>query len=139
MLHQYRPSYIHRLGSVCLHHLGEALIGRNAYRNKQSGPSKTQATLQKEERSNLVMLLVSTARSTYILFRLLVEGLLASERAEVIRLPVVFGRAGGSVGINIHVAYRVMYGGCHKLVSVSFLELCNQKTSSVRAVLLLLI
>lgn len=64
MLNEYRPSYIHRLGSVCLRHLGEAPIGIIAYRKKQSGLSKTQATLQKEERSNLVMVLVFTARST---------------------------------------------------------------------------
>ena len=74
----------------CIRHLGEAPIGIIAYRNKQSGLSKTQATLQKEERTNLVMVLVFTARSTYILFGLLIKGFLAAQRAKVVGLSFVF-------------------------------------------------
>lgn len=54
-----------------------------------------------------------------ILFRLLVEGFLAAERAEVVSLPVVLGLACRGCGIDIHVADGVMHSGCHKSVSFS--------------------
>jgi hypothetical protein len=40
ILNLYCPNYIHRLGSVCVRHLGEAPIGRIAYWNKKNGLSK---------------------------------------------------------------------------------------------------
>lgn len=61
-------SRTHRLGSVCLRHLGEAPIGRIAYRNKQN----------EDERSDLVMMSV-LASLAKIFFRLLIESLLTTE------------------------------------------------------------
>jgi hypothetical protein len=58
-------------------------------------------------------MVVSVFVVSKILFRLLFESLLASERAKVIGLPVVFGLASGGGGINIHAAYGVMYGCYH--------------------------
>ena len=55
-----------------------------------------------------------------VFLRLLVECLLASERAEVIGLPVIFRRASGGGGIDIHVADGIVYSGCHNLVSFIF-------------------
>ena len=70
----------------------------------------------------LMFLLISFAE---ILFRLLVERLLATKRTEVIGLSLVFGRACGGGGINVHVTDGVVDGGGHKLVSLSLFELCN--------------
>ncbi|MDP1714924.1 MAG: hypothetical protein Q8L41_09275 [Anaerolineales bacterium] len=39
-----------------------------------------------------------------IFFRVLVKSLLATERAEIIGLPVVFGLASGGRGVNVHAA-----------------------------------
>jgi hypothetical protein len=50
-----------------------------------------------------------------IFLRILVEGLLATERAEVISLPFVFGCASRCGRVNIHMADGVMYGSCHTL------------------------
>lgn len=50
-----------------------------------------------------------------IFLRIGIKRLLATKRAEIICLPFVFGRAGGGGGIDIHVAYWIMYCGCHNL------------------------
>ena len=71
-----------------------------------------------ERKRNILVLMI--VFFTEILFRVLIERLLASERAEVIRLPVIFRRASGGGGIDIHVADGIVYSGCHKLVSFIF-------------------
>ena len=48
-----------------------------------------------------------------ILLRILIEGFLASRRAEVIGLSLVFGRSSRGGGVNVHVADGVMYGIVH--------------------------
>jgi len=63
---------------------------------------------------------------TEVFFRFLVESLLATERAEVVSLAVVLGRAGGSRGINVHAADGIMYGRCHRLLLL--FGLCNDYT-----------
>ena len=52
-----------------------------------------------------------------ILLRLLIKGLPASGRAEIIDLSLVFRCTGGSGGVNIHVANGIMHSSCHTLVS----------------------
>ena len=124
----YRAEYILSFClPCCIRHLGGAPIGRIAYRNKQNGPSKTEATLQKEERSNLLMVLVLTARSTYVLFRLLIKGFLATHRTKVVGLSFVFRLSSRSCGVNIHVTYWVMYCICHTylLFSISIITLSD--------------
>lgn len=54
-----------------------------------------------------------------ILLGFLVKGFLATERAEIIRLPLVFGYTGSGGGIDIHVANGIVYSGSHKRVSFS--------------------
>ena len=44
-----------------------------------------------------------------IFFRLLVELFFASGRAEIIRLPIVFGFVGGCLGVDVHAAYGIFY------------------------------
>jgi hypothetical protein len=69
-------------------------------------------------RSELVVTLFLLISFADIFFRLLVEGLLASERAEVIGLSFVFGRACRGGGINVHVADGIVNSGGHWLVSL---------------------
>ena len=50
---------------------------------------------------------------TKILFRVFIEGRLASRRAEVIGLSFIFGCSCDGGGVNIHVANGIMYGISH--------------------------
>ena len=53
-----------------------------------------------------------------VFLRILVEGSLATQRAEVIGLSFVFRRPRCSGGIDIHVADWIVYGGCHNVPSI---------------------
>jgi len=59
----------------------------------------------------VVFVLIGFAK---ILLRLLVEGLLTTERAKVIGLSFVLGCASGGRGINVHVADGIMYCSRHR-------------------------
>jgi hypothetical protein len=44
-----------------------------------------------------------------VFFWICIEFPFASSRAEIIRLPLVFGFASGGLGINVHATYRIFY------------------------------
>ena len=48
-----------------------------------------------------------------IFLRIFIEGSLTTRRAEVIGLSFIFGCSGGSRGVNIHAADRVVNGIVH--------------------------
>lgn len=73
--------------------------------------------LPEEKRFELMMMFVLIGL-VEILLGIGVKRLLAAERAEVISLPLEFGRTGSSRGIDIHVANGVMNGCSHKLGSL---------------------
>ena len=62
----------------------------------------------------MVMLMRLLFISAQVLFRLLVESLLATERAEVVGLAVVLRLACRALGRDIHVADGVFEGLSHK-------------------------
>ena len=49
-----------------------------------------------------------------ILLRLFIEGLLATQRAEIIGLAFILGCASRSGRINVHAADGIMYCSCHR-------------------------
>jgi hypothetical protein len=50
-----------------------------------------------------------------VLLWLFIESLFATSRAEIIRLPLVFGFASSGLGINVHTANGVFYHQSHLL------------------------
>lgn len=70
-----------------------------------------------EEKGRELMMMRVFIGFAEILLGIGVKRLLATKRAKIIRLPLVFGCAGSGGGIDIHVANGVMHSGCHKEVS----------------------
>jgi len=67
----------------------------------------------KMERSDLMMVGVFVGFSE-ILLGFLVEGLLATERAEIIGLAFIFRCASGCGGVDVHSADGIVYCCCHR-------------------------
>ncbi len=82
--------------------------------------------LPEEKRMELMMMRVFMSLAE-ILLGIGIKRLLAAKRAKIIRLPLVFGCAGSSSGVDIHVANGVMYSGCHKLVSFPLYYAINRQ------------
>ena len=61
----------------------------------------------------LMMVTVFVAGSAYILFGILVKGLLAPWGTEVVCLPLILGFARRGCGVDIHATHRIFYCICH--------------------------
>lgn len=70
---------------------------------------------------------------TEIFLRVLVEGLLAPERTEIIGLPLVLGLACGGGGVNIHAANGIVDCVCHWFFSFPSFDYLVNWTYSTRA------
>ena len=69
-------------------------------------------------------MLVLVPKMTDILLGVLIKGLFAARRAEVIGLSFIFRLSGRGRGVNVHATYGIFNCSCHKLVSFSFNYVC---------------
>jgi hypothetical protein len=87
----------------------------------QNSLANNSARLFTEIAGDLVMMSVLTL--TDILGGLFVKRLFASWGAKVVRLSLIFGRAGRGLGINFHSTYGVFYCICHTILSFPLIQL----------------
>lgn len=67
-----------------------------------------------------MMLRLSSATLTDILFWIFIEGLLAARRAEVIGLSFVLRRTSRGLGVNVHSTNGIMHCICHTTLSFHY-------------------